>query len=204
MGGLLRSHSNISMLSCHMKQLTMRRAKSKCAVRPPLTYLCRHLSNPFEDLAWQHRFSLQCLSIVYEQALCAKAPSYKTILLLDKKVRDFYVPPSLLLPGFGSGPISGEVEQPTMQRMIERYSVFAQKEMSTLSECSFLSACISYISDLQLYFISIEVILRKPLNNVLTTPSSVNTLLPYWLFIILLVPLLGWLRAAMPIFPLPL
>ncbi|KAF8661278.1 hypothetical protein AX16_001379 [Volvariella volvacea WC 439] len=79
--------------------------------------------------AWKHRFSHQCLSVVHDQAFGAKTPSYKTILELDRKVKNYYVPPSLRVPGF-SGEHGVTVEQPTVQLTMQRYIAFAIKEIS--------------------------------------------------------------------------
>ena len=88
--------------------------------------------------AWKHRFSSQCLSIVHEQAFGARTPNYKIIQELDKKVRGFYIPPSLQVPGFSGKPSSsslispsGEIEVPSLQLTMQRYTTWAIKEIST-------------------------------------------------------------------------
>ncbi|KAF8159767.1 fungal-specific transcription factor domain-containing protein [Crassisporium funariophilum] len=81
--------------------------------------------------AWKHRFSAQCLSIVHDQAFGARTPNYKLIQDLDRKVRTWYIPPSLQVPGFGSAKlVSTEVEQPTVQLTMQRYITFAIKEIT--------------------------------------------------------------------------
>ncbi|KJA18056.1 hypothetical protein HYPSUDRAFT_45638 [Hypholoma sublateritium FD-334 SS-4] len=81
--------------------------------------------------AWKHKFSAQCLSVVHDQAFGARTPNYKLIQELDKKVRTWYVPPSLQVPGFGGAKLaSTEVEQPKVQLTMQRYITFAIKEMS--------------------------------------------------------------------------
>jgi hypothetical protein len=80
--------------------------------------------------AWKHRFSSQCLSVVQDQAFGARTPSYRTIQELDKLVRAFYVPPSLQVPGFGGAKIGVEVEQPTTELTMQRYTAFSLKEIS--------------------------------------------------------------------------
>ncbi|PSR73782.1 hypothetical protein PHLCEN_2v10352 [Hermanssonia centrifuga] len=79
--------------------------------------------------AWKHRFSLRCLTIVHEQAFGARTPNYKTIQELDKKVRSFYVPPSLRVPGFG-GAKTMEVVPPPIELVMQRHTVFAIREMT--------------------------------------------------------------------------
>ncbi|EKM81972.1 hypothetical protein AGABI1DRAFT_70548 [Agaricus bisporus var. burnettii JB137-S8] len=80
--------------------------------------------------AWKHRFSALCLSVVHDQAFGARTPSYKVVTDLDKKVRNFYVPPSLQIPGFGGSKIGTEVERPTVQLTMQRYITFAIREMT--------------------------------------------------------------------------
>ena len=86
-----------------------------------------------EVSAWKHRFSSQCLSIVHEQAFGARTPNYKVIQELDKKVRGFYIPPSLQVPGFSGKPATispGETEVPSLQLTMQRYTTWAIKEIS--------------------------------------------------------------------------
>lgn len=45
-------------------------------------------------------------------------------------MRNFYVPPSLQIPGFGGSKIGTEVERPTVQLTMQRYITFAIREMS--------------------------------------------------------------------------
>ncbi|KAG5645716.1 hypothetical protein DXG03_005411 [Asterophora parasitica] len=80
--------------------------------------------------AWKHRFASQCLSVVHDQAFGARTPNYKVIQELDKKVRHYYVPPSLLVPGFGGMKLGAEPEQPTIELTMQRYIAFAIKEIS--------------------------------------------------------------------------
>lgn len=84
--------------------------------------------------AWKHRYSAKCLSVVHDQAFGARTPSYKVIQDLDRKVRTWYVPPNLQVPGFSGSANSkiptGEVEQPSVQLTMQRYTAFAIKEMS--------------------------------------------------------------------------
>ena len=99
-----------------------------------LTGINSRYSTMFQDSAWKHRFSSQCLSIVHEQAFGARTPNYKIIQELDKKVRGFYIPPSLQVPGFSGKPMavppSGEIEVPSLQLTMQRYTTWAIKEIS--------------------------------------------------------------------------
>ncbi|KAH7873029.1 fungal-specific transcription factor domain-containing protein [Lentinula edodes] len=81
--------------------------------------------------AWKHLFCSECLSVVMEQAFGARPPSYKIIQDMDKKVRSYYVPPSLQIPGFGKTPIGRELEQqPSIQLIMQRYIAFAIREIT--------------------------------------------------------------------------
>lgn len=86
--------------------------------------------------AWKHRFSSQCLSVVHEQAFGARTPNYKIIQELDKKVRGFYIPPSLQVPGFSGKPATTSliapsgIEVPTLQLTMQRYTTWAIKEIT--------------------------------------------------------------------------
>jgi hypothetical protein len=82
--------------------------------------------------AWKHKFSAECLSVVHDQAFGTRSPSYAVIQELDKKVRNWYVPPSLMVPGFGNSKIGAEVEQPSVELTMQRYIAFAIKEISKL------------------------------------------------------------------------
>ncbi|PPQ94650.1 hypothetical protein CVT25_009381 [Psilocybe cyanescens] len=73
----------------------------------------------------------ECLSIVHDEGFGTRTPSYKVVQDLDRKVRNWYFPPSLQVPGFGAAKlVSTEVEQPTVQLTMQRYTAFAIKEMS--------------------------------------------------------------------------
>ncbi|EKM50386.1 uncharacterized protein PHACADRAFT_263665 [Phanerochaete carnosa HHB-10118-sp] len=79
--------------------------------------------------AWKHRWSSRCLNVVHEQAFGAKTPSYRTIQELDKKVRNYPVPPTLRVPGFGGAKML-EIEQPSIELTMQRHIAFAIKEMT--------------------------------------------------------------------------
>ncbi|KAI0763750.1 hypothetical protein BD413DRAFT_483629 [Trametes elegans] len=81
--------------------------------------------------AWKHRFSFRCLAAVHERAFGATVPRYSVIGELDKKVRDFYVPPSLRVPGFGGAPLEGPAgAPPPVELTMQRYIGFAIKEIT--------------------------------------------------------------------------
>ncbi|TEB21845.1 hypothetical protein FA13DRAFT_1819353 [Coprinellus micaceus] len=61
--------------------------------------------------AWKHKFSAECLSVVHDQAFGSRTPAYTTIQELDKK-------------------IGVEVEQPTIELTMQRYTAFAIREMT--------------------------------------------------------------------------
>ncbi|KAI0321025.1 fungal-specific transcription factor domain-containing protein [Amylostereum chailletii] len=78
--------------------------------------------------AWKHRFASQCLSIVHDQAFGARTPSYKVIQDLDRRVRNFYIPPSLQVPGFG-GPMADQGAS-SVSLTMQRYIGFAIREIT--------------------------------------------------------------------------
>lgn len=80
--------------------------------------------------AWKHRFSFKCLAVVHERAFGATVPRYTIINELDKKIRDWYIPPSLRVPGFGGASMEGPHVQPQIELTMQRYIAFAIKEMS--------------------------------------------------------------------------
>ncbi|KIY52850.1 hypothetical protein FISHEDRAFT_34165, partial [Fistulina hepatica ATCC 64428] len=80
--------------------------------------------------AWKHRFASQCQSIVHDRAFGARVPSYKEVKELDRKIDNFYMPPSLQIPGFG-GPRAGREEQPPpLELTMQRHIAFAIKEIT--------------------------------------------------------------------------
>ncbi|EMD39039.1 hypothetical protein CERSUDRAFT_133798 [Gelatoporia subvermispora B] len=79
---------------------------------------------------WKHRFSSRCLNIVHEQAFGARTPTYRMIQELDKKVRSFYVPPSLRVPGFGGAKMEVDPAPCTIELTMQRYIAFAIREMT--------------------------------------------------------------------------
>jgi hypothetical protein len=82
--------------------------------------------------AWKHRFSSECLSVMHDQALGAKNPTYTTVLQLDRKLRAFPVPPVLQVAGFGnSEPREGGFPETIMLTM-QRHIVLAIRETNLL------------------------------------------------------------------------
>jgi hypothetical protein len=77
---------------------------------------------------WKYRFSSQCMSVVHDQVFGARTPNYKVLQQLDRKVRDFYTPSSLQVPGFG-GPMT-DVDTVPVFLTLQRYTGFAIREMS--------------------------------------------------------------------------
>lgn len=75
------------------------------------------------------------MSVVHDQVFGAHAPAYRTVQELDKKVRTYYVPPSLQVPGFGGAKPTVEPEQPTVELTMQRYCSFAIKEISKHGSC---------------------------------------------------------------------
>ncbi len=68
------------------------------------------------------------MSVVHDQVFGARTPNYKVLQQLDRKVRDFYTPPSLQVPGFG-GPMA-DPEGVPVYLTLQRYTGFAIREMS--------------------------------------------------------------------------
>ncbi|KAI0372783.1 hypothetical protein BV20DRAFT_1119753 [Pilatotrama ljubarskyi] len=80
--------------------------------------------------AWKHRFSFKCLAVVHERAFGAAVPRYSVVMELDKKIRDFYIPPMLRVPGFGGASLEGPHVQPPIELTMQRYIAFAIKEIT--------------------------------------------------------------------------
>ena len=49
---------------------------------------------------------------------------------LDKKVRNWPIPPSMRVPGFGGAKMT-ELEQPSIELTMQRHTAFSIKEIST-------------------------------------------------------------------------
>jgi hypothetical protein len=90
-------------------------------------------SSPLSVGAWKHKFSLECMTLLHDQAFGAKMPTYATILQLDRKLRAFPVPPVLQVAGFGnSEPRQGGYPDSVMLTL-QRHIVLALREMSRSS-----------------------------------------------------------------------
>ncbi|EJD07479.1 uncharacterized protein FOMMEDRAFT_115738 [Fomitiporia mediterranea MF3/22] len=111
--------------------------------RPPsfsLPHVDCKFPHPVEDPTgersfdtWKHRFSADCMSVVHDQAFGAKAPSYQTILQLDRKLRAFPVPSVLQVAGFGnSDPGSEHPSVNSLGLIMQRHIVLAIREMNLL------------------------------------------------------------------------
>jgi hypothetical protein len=91
----------------------------------------REQSNIVKSVAaWKHRFSSQCLSVAHDRVFGARTPNYKAVQEMDKKVREYPLPPSLRVPGFGGSKRGIEIEKPTLQLTMQRYVAFAIREIS--------------------------------------------------------------------------
>ena len=70
------------------------------------------------------------MSVVHDQVFGARTPNYKVLQQLDRKVRDFYTPPSLQVPGFGG--TMADLDAVPVYLTLQRYTGFAIREMSKL------------------------------------------------------------------------
>jgi hypothetical protein len=95
-------------------------------------WLPKSVSYDHPVAAWKHAWTSECMSVVQDQVFGARPPTYKTVQDLDKKVRLYYLPPKLQIPGFGNGATSfgTEPEHPTVELTMQRYVAFAVKETS--------------------------------------------------------------------------
>ncbi|KAF8627682.1 hypothetical protein AX15_004301 [Amanita polypyramis BW_CC] len=80
--------------------------------------------------AWKHRFTAQCMTQVMDEAFSAKSPRYKIIQKLDKRVRNWYVPPILRTPSYEGVRNDKESDQPSLELTMQRFTTFAIKEMT--------------------------------------------------------------------------
>ncbi|KAJ7050558.1 fungal-specific transcription factor domain-containing protein [Mycena amicta] len=79
--------------------------------------------------AWKHAWASECLSVVHDRVFGARPPAYSTVLELDKKVRSYYVPPSLQVPGFATS-TSVEPDSASIELTMQRYCAFGIKEIA--------------------------------------------------------------------------
>ena len=126
---LLHSLCSISTPKCLKSLSEMRTVKRIWTVRSALSpCTCHVLTFVAPVKLWKYRFSSQCMSVVHDQVFGARTPNYKVLQQLDRKVRDFYTPSSLQVPGFG-GPMT-DVDSVPVFLTLQRYVGFAIREMS--------------------------------------------------------------------------
>ncbi|KAI0763745.1 fungal-specific transcription factor domain-containing protein [Trametes elegans] len=81
---------------------------------------------------WKHRFTSECMNLVYDQAFGAKTPTYSTVLQLDRKLRGFAVPASLQIAGFGNSESRGGSYYDSVPLILQRHLVLAIRESNLL------------------------------------------------------------------------
>nr|GAT44715.1 predicted protein [Mycena chlorophos] len=94
-----------------------------------------HSNDPPEDQAyhnWKHRFVSECMVHLHEQAFGARAPTYATVLQLDRKMRAFPVPQILQVAGFGSSEPRQRGFPDSVMLTLQRHIVLAIREMNLL------------------------------------------------------------------------
>lgn len=69
------------------------------------------------DGSWGFRFAMECVADVAARTLTAEAPSYTTIMDLDRKVREFPLPEDALAIAASSTPISDDKLPPALAMM---------------------------------------------------------------------------------------
>nr|GAT42913.1 predicted protein [Mycena chlorophos] len=79
---------------------------------------------------WKHLWSTECLSVVHDRVFGARAPTYSTVLELEKKVRNHYVPPSLRVPGFITSTKTAIETPVTLELTLQRYCTFGIREIA--------------------------------------------------------------------------
>jgi len=73
---------------------------------------CRH-----QDGSWGFRFAMECVADVAARTLTAEAPSYATIMDLDRKVREFPIPEDALAVAASTGPVNDVNLSPSLAMM---------------------------------------------------------------------------------------
>ncbi|KAI0820381.1 fungal-specific transcription factor domain-containing protein [Trametes gibbosa] len=81
---------------------------------------------------WKHRFTSECMNLVYDQAFGAKTPTYSTVLQLDRKLRGFTVPASLQIAGFGNSESRAGGYYESVPLILQRHLVLAVRESNLL------------------------------------------------------------------------
>ena len=71
------------------------------------------------------------MALLHDQAFGAKAPSYATVLQLDRKLRAFPVPPLLQVEGFGTLEANQGNYPESVMLTLQRHIVLAIRETST-------------------------------------------------------------------------
>ena len=64
-----------------------------------------------------------------EQVFGAQLPSHRQLMELDKKIREFYLPPSLRVRGCGGNKVDTG-NPPTYEQDLQSYCAFAIREIS--------------------------------------------------------------------------
>lgn len=93
-----------------------------------------HVSCLLSVAVWKHKFGSECLGPIIDKAFGAHPLSYDLLKRLDQRMRNYYVPPSLRLPGFGGVVWNQDVQQPPgfePSLIMTRHFVITLKEIST-------------------------------------------------------------------------
>ncbi len=99
-------------------------ASHMLTLRP--TRICRSVET------WGFRFALTCVAEVAAKTLTAEAPAYETIMELDRKVREFPIPPdAAALQEDLEGP--SDSEPPSLQDSMIRFVLSHSREVSEYS-----------------------------------------------------------------------
>jgi hypothetical protein len=134
------------------------------------------------------------MSVIHDQVFGARTPNYKVLQQLDRKVRDFYTPPSLQVPGFGGS--MTDVDAVPVYLTLQRYVGFAIREMS--ESVVNLTQTYALAHTRQPYFTCIAVFLHVRLKTVLMTPLAASTRLLSWRYTTVHAPSLDWSEACFP------
>lgn len=71
---------------------------------------------------WQFRFAAECVADVTARTLTAEAPGYATIMELDRKVREFPLPP---LDDASSDDVGASLQRCVLEHIRETGTLFA-------------------------------------------------------------------------------
>jgi hypothetical protein len=86
--------------------------------------------------AWKFRYSASCLSISLQHIFRTKVPAYSAVLNLDKKIREFPLPPQLQSP-VQSSELRHDWSEDT-PRAMQQYCAICKRESSKRSVVLFL------------------------------------------------------------------